>query len=128
MSQMATMKYNAENPDLDSTNIGTSTMALNQTLDAYYKDYGDIIQRPKAQVVADVMKYAKSKGISVSQALKENFIEPLQNKPQYKSKVDKKYAMDTSKSVVNINGVDYMMDANGNISSPKVPANVTSVV
>jgi hypothetical protein len=101
MAQMATAKYNAENPDLDSTNVGTSTMALNQTLDAYYKDYGDIIQRPKAQVVADVIKLAKSKGISVSQALKENFITPLQNKPQYKSKIAKEYGMNTAQSAVN---------------------------
>lgn len=128
MTQMATAKYNAENPDLDSTNVGTSTMALNQTLDAYYKDFGDIIQRSKAEVVWAVQKLAKDKGISVSQAFKENFITPLQDKKEYKSLIDKKYAMDTNKSVVNINGVDYMMDANGNISSPNVPVTVSTVV
>jgi len=39
MSQMAQAKYQAENPDLDSPDIGTSKMALNQTLDGYFKDF-----------------------------------------------------------------------------------------
>lgn len=127
MAQMATAKYNAENPDLDSTNVGTSTMALNQTLDAYYEDFGDIIQRPKAQVVNDVINYAKSKGISISQALKENFITPLQNKPEYKSMLGKKYG--TEKSIVNINWVDYQYDsATNTYSLPNVPSALTSPI
>jgi hypothetical protein len=60
MAEMATAKYNAENPDLNSTDTATADRALNQTLDSYYEDYQSIIQRPKAQVVADVKAYAKA--------------------------------------------------------------------
>lgn len=118
MSEMATSKYNAENPDMNSTDTATSKMALNQTLDKYYEDYGAIIQRPKAQVVNDVMNLAKSKGISVSQALKENFITPLQNKPEYKSKISKTYGMIGDQSLIDIGWVPYIQtkDANGNIT------------
>lgn len=110
ISQMATMKYNAENPDLDSTNPVTQKMALNQALDGYYKEYSDIIQRPKAQAVTDILSYAKSKGISVSQALKDNFVSPLQNKAEFKSKVANDYSM-------NVGWTSYTMDANGNFST-----------
>lgn len=89
ISEMATAKYNAENPDMNSTDPATQKQALNQTLDKYYEDYGSIIQRPKAQVISDIQEYAKSKWISVSQALKENFITPLQNKTEYKMMLNK---------------------------------------
>jgi len=42
-------------------------------------------------VVTAVLNLAKSKGISVSQALKENFVTPLQNKDAYKAKIRKDY-------------------------------------
>lgn len=89
IAEQAAAKYNAENPDMNSTDLNTQKQALNQTLDQYYKDYGAIIKRPKAQVIADVQAYAKSKGISVSQALKENFITPLQGKSEYKAMLNK---------------------------------------
>jgi hypothetical protein len=111
MSQQAEAKYNAENPDMDSGDITKSRMALNQTLDAYYKDYGSIIQRPKAQVVNDIMNYAKSKGISVSQALKENFITPLQNKDQYKAMTNKALGIEAPKP----NERQITTDENGNV-------------
>lgn len=112
MSQMATMKYNAENPDLDSTNVGTSKMALNQTLDAYYKDFGDIITRTKWEVVNDVKAYAKANNVSMSQALKENFVTPLQGKSQYKAMVAKKYWTNKEESIQTIWGKDYIVTKN----------------
>lgn len=93
--QQAQIKYNIDNPDMDSTNPATQKQALNQALAGYYKDYGMIIQRPQAQVVNDVMAYAKSKGISVSQALKENFITPLQGKSEYKTMTNKALGIET---------------------------------
>ena len=51
---------------------------LNNALTSYYEQYGDIIQRSQAQVVDDVINYANEKGISVAQAMTENFIKPLQ--------------------------------------------------
>lgn len=65
---------------------------LNNVLSQYYAQYWDIIQRPQAQVVDDILAYAKEKGISVAQALKENFLEPLQSKTEYKNAIASKYA------------------------------------
>jgi hypothetical protein len=48
-----------------------------------------MIQRPKAQVIEDVLAYAREHNVSVAQALKKDFIEPLQNKAQYKSLLNK---------------------------------------
>jgi hypothetical protein len=38
------------------------------------------------------LAYAKEKGISVAQALKENFVEPLQSKTEYKNVIASKFA------------------------------------
>lgn len=85
MSEMSAAKYNAENPDLDTaTTESQKRMALNKSLYTYYEDFWAIIQRPQAQVVSDVIKYAQQKWISLSQALKENFVIPLQSKNEYK--------------------------------------------
>ena len=62
---------------------------LSRVLDQYYEEYWDIIQRPKQQVIDDVIAYAKANWISVAEALKKNFIEPLQSKPEYKSLLNK---------------------------------------
>ena len=64
---------------------------LNNALTSYYEQYGDIIQRSQAQVVDDVINYANEKGISVAQALTENFIKPLQWKAEYKSRISETY-------------------------------------
>ena len=34
--------------------------------------------RSQGQVVDDILRYAKEKGVSVAQAMSENFIKPLQ--------------------------------------------------
>ena len=64
---------------------------LSRVLDQYYSQYWDIIQRPKQQVIDDVIAYAKANWISVAEALKKNFIEPLQSKPEYQNSVANKY-------------------------------------
>lgn len=69
---------------------------LNNALSDYYKNYGDIIQRSQAQAVEDIIAYAKNKGISVAQAMTENFIKPLQNKKEYKNMLAKNYPADTT--------------------------------
>ena len=56
----------------------------------YYKDYSSIIQRPLNMVVNDVLKQAKAEGISVEEALKKNFVAPLQGKAEYKAMLNKK--------------------------------------
>ena len=67
---------------------------LNNALNSYYENYGSLIMRSKDQVVDDILRYAKEKGVSVAQAMSENFIKPLQNKPQYKSLINKQTGYD----------------------------------
>lgn len=69
---------------------------LNNALSDYYKQYWDIIQRSQAQTVDDIIAYAKKNGISVAQAMTENFIKPLQNKKEYKNMIAKNYPADTT--------------------------------
>jgi len=86
MSELAQAQYAATNVTLDQADYGTDTqkqMALDRVLTSIYQQYGDIIQRPMAQVINDVMALAKNKGISLSQALEENFMSFLRQKPEY---------------------------------------------
>jgi len=89
---------------------------LNNALSDYYKNYGDIIQRSQAQAVEDILAYAKEKWISVAQALTENFIKPLQNKPEYKQKVASDYGMLAKQSIGTINWKSVIMTTNPNWS------------
>ena len=89
---------------------------LNNALSDYYKNYGDIIQRSQAQAVEDIIAYAKKKGISVAQAMTENFIKPLQNKPEYKQKVATDYGMLSKQSIGTINWKSVIMTTNPNWS------------
>lgn len=87
---------------------------LNNALTSYYEQYGDIIQRSQAQVVDDIINYANEKGISVAQAMTENFIKPLQWKAEYKQKVATQYWMLSKQSVATINGKSVIMTTNPN--------------
>ena len=86
MSELAQAQYAATNVTLDQADYGTDTqkqMALQRVLDDYYAKYWDIIQRSEAQVINDVMALAKQKWISLSQALEENFLKYLRQKPWF---------------------------------------------
>ena len=86
ISKLAQAKYAATNVTLDQADNGTDAqkqMALQNVLDWYYEKYWDIIQRSEAQVINDVMALAKNKGISLSQALEENFLKFLRKKPWF---------------------------------------------
>ena len=88
MSELAQAQYAATNVTLDQADNGTDTqkqMALDSVLSDYYDKYWSIIQRSKSQVINDVMKLAKDKWITLSQALQENFITPLKSKPDYET-------------------------------------------
>ena len=67
---------------------------LNNVLKTYYDKRWAIIQRPQAEVVEDVIAYAKKNWITVAEALRKNFVEPLQSKKEYKTKVAQDYWMD----------------------------------
>ena len=88
MSELAQAQYAATNVTLDQADNWTDTqkqMALDGVLTPIYEQYWDIIERPKAQVINDVIAYANKKWISLSQALKENFTDYLKQKPAYSS-------------------------------------------
>ena len=89
---------------------------LNNALSDYYKNYWDIIQRSQSQAVDDIIAYAKKNGISVAQALTENFIKPLQNKAEYKQKVATDYGMLSKQSIGTINWRSVIMTTNPNWS------------
>ena len=84
---------------------------LNNALTSYYEQYGDIIQRSQAQVVDDIINYANKKGISVAQALTENFIKPLQWKAEYKSRISETYGTNKYQQQYS-----YTIDENWNIA------------
>jgi hypothetical protein len=81
-NQYATAKLNnqlqSELTDLSVTDPTQLRANLNNVLSSYYSQWGDIIQRPQSQVVDDVIAYAQKNGVSIAEALRKNFIEPLQ--------------------------------------------------
>lgn len=86
MSELAQAQYAAANPTLAEAENWTDTqkqMALDSILTGYYDKYGTIIERPKEQVIQDIMAYAKKNWVSLQQALKENFVDFLKAKPWY---------------------------------------------
>ena len=86
----------AELTDLSVEDEAQLKANLNNALSTYYQQYWDIIQRSQAQTVDDIIAYAKKNGISVAQAMTENFIKPLQNKKEYKNMIAKNYPADTT--------------------------------
>ena len=70
---------------------------LNNVLSQYYSSYWDIIKRSQAQVVD--IAYAKKNNCSIGEALTKNFIEPLQNKPEYRNMIAKNYAAPITQAV-----------------------------
>ena len=117
-NQYATTKMQnqlqAELTDLSVEDEAQLKANLNNVLSDYYKSYWDIIQRSQAQVVDDVIAYAKKNWISVAQALSENFIKPLQNKAEYKQKIASDYGMLSKQSIATINGRSVIMTTNPN--------------
>lgn len=79
-------EYEATNITLDQADSWDDTdkqMALDRVLQWYYDKYGSIIQRSKWQVINDVIAYAKKNWVTLSEALKKDFIEPLRAKPEF---------------------------------------------
>lgn len=86
IAELAQSKYAATNITLDQADSWNETqkqMALESVLDWYYDKYWDIIQRSEQQVINDVIAYAKKNWIWLAQALQENFVKPLKEKPQF---------------------------------------------
>lgn len=83
-----------EMTDLSVTDPKQLRNNLTNVLKDYYKEYSSIIQRPLNMAVNDVLKQAKVEGISVEEALKKNFVAPLQGKAEYKALLNKKLWID----------------------------------
>jgi len=60
MTERADTLFKINNPDIDSPDANTARRALNNELDRYYEQFGDIIIRPKSQVLTDVIQQAKA--------------------------------------------------------------------
>jgi hypothetical protein len=102
----------AEATDLNTTDENQLRNNLNNVLSQYYSSYWDIIKRSQAQVVDDVIAYAKKNNCSIGEALTKNFIEPLQNKPEYKNKINQNYWMYGSQSLWTIGWNDVVITKN----------------
>lgn len=86
MSELAAAQYAATNITLDQADNWTDAqkqLALKNVLDWYYSKFWDIIERSEEQVIWDVIRLAKERGITLNEALKEDFINPLKKKPNY---------------------------------------------
>ena len=125
-NQYATAKLqnqlNSELTDLSVTDPNQLRANLNNVLSQYYSQWGDIIKRPMSEVIDDVIKYAQENWVSVAEALRKNFIEPLQWKTEYKNAIASKYVAPTSAnsvgySKITINWKDYLV-SNGKIIDP----------
>lgn len=88
LSELAQAQYGATNITLDQAETWTDTqkqMALDSVLTDYFDKYGSIIQRSKNQVINDVMAYATKNWVTLAEALQENFVKQLQQKPEFKT-------------------------------------------
>jgi len=86
IAELAQAKYAATNITLDQADSWNETqkqMALQNVLDWYYQKYWDIIQRSEQQVINDVIAYSKKNWVWLAQALQENFVKYLKEKPEY---------------------------------------------
>ena len=86
---------------------------LNNVLSEYYSEYGMMIQRSQQQALDDILQYAKDNNVSVAEALTQNFIKPLQEKPQYKAALNQKTWYDP---YANQQQRQYTMDEDWNVS------------
>lgn len=88
IAELAQAQYWATNITLDQADSWNETqkqMALDAAITPIFEQYWDIIQRSPAQVINDTIAYAKKNWIWLRQALEENFMKPLREKPAYQS-------------------------------------------
>ncbi len=130
--QFAKDKANLESEltNINSKDPQTQRTALMKALDQYYKDFWSIILRPQSQVVDDILALAKKEWISVGEAMRKNFTEPLQKKSGYKMLMNKQYGIsnEPTKDVVgtyNGESVIFSYDKNWHLTINKPLMNQT---
>ena len=101
-NQAATLRMqnqlNSELSNLDVDDPVQQRANLNNVVWQYFAQYWNMIQRSQQQVVDDVLKYARDHWVSVAQALTDNFIKPLQSKPEYQALLRKSTWYDPNES------------------------------
>ena len=107
--------------DINSKDPKIQFNALMKALEPHYKEFGSIILRPQAQVAQDILALAKKEEISVGEAMRKNFTEPLYKKPEYRAMMNNKVGISnnpTKDSITTIDGEPYVIsrDKNGHIS------------
>ena len=80
--------------DINSKDPKIQFNAVMKALEPHYKEFGSIILRPQAQVAQDILALAKKEGITVGEAMRKNFTEPLYKKPEYRAMMNKKLWID----------------------------------
>lgn len=83
-------QLNYEMQDLTVTDPKQLRANLSNVLDQWYSQYWDIIERPKSQVIEDVLAYAKNNWVSVGEALRQEFVKKLMGKDEYKKSINNK--------------------------------------
>ena len=83
-------QLNYEMQDLTVSDPKQLRANLSNVLDQWYSQYWDIIERPKSQVIEDVLAYAKENWVSVWEALRQEFVKKLMEKPEYQKSINNK--------------------------------------
>lgn len=104
-----------------STDPKTRQRAVEKAVDRVLAEFQWIpMIRSREQMVEDITVLVNG-GMSLWEAITENIRKPIMDKPEYKKWVNDKFWIDTSKNLVNIWWVDYLMDEQGNFSLPTLP-------
>ena len=104
-----------------STDPKTRQRAVEKAVDRVLAEFQWIpMVRSREQMVSDIQRMVDS-GMELWDAITENIRKPIMNKPEYKKWVNDKFWIDTSKNLVNIWWVDYLMDKQWNFSLPTLP-------
>lgn len=96
--------------NIESSDPATRKKAIENAVDGVLAEFAWIpMVRSREQMVEDIQAMIDS-WKSLWQAITENIRAPIQQKPEYRAWLNKRLWIDTSKNVVDINGIDYLMD------------------
>ena len=110
-----------QNWDIFSNDPKVRNKAIEKAVDTVLQEFSGIpMIRSREQMVEDITVLVNG-GMSLWEAITENIRKPIMEKPEYKKWVNDKFWIDTSKNLVNIWWVDYLMDEQGNFSLPTLP-------
>lgn len=108
-----------------SNDPATRKKAVTKAVESVLTEFAWIpITRSKEQIVSDIQALVDS-GKDLWQAITENVRKPIMEKPEYKRRLNDKFGIDTSKSLVEIWWQTYLMDKDGNFTSPNLPWTLT---